>query len=424
MRRAASGRERKLFYDWNQRRGAPLPAGPKVELDDETLRDGLQSPSVVTPPASQKIELLHRMSALGIDAADIGYPGAGHDVLEDVVALATEIRQERLPISANCAGRTTPADIYPIAGAQERSGLPIEAAIFLGSSPIRQYAEHWDIDFLVRTTDEAVRLARSLGLEVMYVTEDTTRAHPAHLQRLYRVAIEAGAKRICLSDTVGHATPWGVDSLVRYVKRLVAETGEDVKLDWHGHRDRGLDVANAISALAAGADRVHGCALGIGERVGNAPMDLLLVNLKLLGWIDRDLTGLPAYCAAVSRATGIPIPANYPVIGKDAFETSTGVHAAAILKAIDRGDTWLANRVYSGVPADEFGRSQVISVGPMSGKANVAGWLTAHGLRVDTETVDRVFARAKTSDRVLRDGEIYEVLVEILAARALATSRA
>ena len=427
MRRAAAktnGRERKLFYDWNCRRGAPSPDERKIELDDETLRDGLQSPSVVTPTIGQKIELLHRMTALGIDSVDIGYPGAGSDVLADVVALATEIRDARLTISANCAGRTAAADIYPIAGAQERSGLPIEAAVFLGSSPIRQYTEHWDIDFLLSTTEQAVTLARSLGLEVMYVTEDTTRAHPAHLRRLYQTAIEAGAKRICVADTVGHATPWGVERLVRFIKGVVTETGEDVKIDWHGHRDRGLDIANSIAALAAGADRLHGCALGIGERVGNTPMDLLLVNLKLLGWIDRDLTGLPAYCATASRATGIPIPANYPVIGKDAFETSTGVHAAAILKAIDRGDTWLANRVYSGVPADEFGRSQVISVGPMSGKANVAGWLTAHGLAADTETVDRVFARAKTSDRVLNDGEIYELLVEILSARAPANAQA
>ena len=406
--RAASERERRLLYDWNQRRGAPVPAAQAIELDDETLRDGLQSPSAATPPIGQKIELLHAMVALGIDAVDLGYPGAGSDVLADVVALASEIRQERLPIAA----------------AQERSGQPIEAAVFLGSSPIRQYTEHWDIDFLARTTDQAVTLARSLGLEVNYVTEDTTRAQPGHLRRLYTTAIEAGARRICLADTVGHATPWGVGRLVRYVKRVVADTGEDVRIDWHGHRDRGLDIPNAIAALAAGADRVHACALGIGERVGNTPMDLLLVNLKLLGWIDRDLTGLPAYCATASHATGIPIPANYPVVGKDAFETSTGVHAAAILKAINRGDTWLANRVYSGVPADEFGRSQVISVGPMSGRANVAGWLAAHGLRDDPETVDRVFDKAKAANRVLADGEIFELLVEILAARSPVSVRA
>lgn len=423
MQRARSGRELRLFYDWNERRGAPSLPGPRVELNDETLRDGLQSPSVVKPTAGQKIELLHRMAALGIDAADIGYPAAGDDVLADVVALASEIGRERLPISANCAGRTVAPDIRPMADAQERSGVPIEAAIFLGSSPIRQYSEDWDIDFLLRTTEQAVTLARGLGLEVMYVTEDTTRAHPAHLRRLYTTAIEAGAKRICLADTVGHATPWGVHCLVRYVKRLVAGTGENVKIDWHGHRDRGLDIPNAIAALAAGADRVHGCALGIGERVGNTPMDILLVNLKLLGWIDRDLKGLPAYCQTASEATGIPIPPNYPVVGKDAFETSTGVHAAAILKAAKRGDAWLANRVYSGVPADEFGRGQVISVGPMSGMANVAGWLTAHGLQVDSETMDRVFARAKASDRVLRDAEIYEILVEVLAARTLASTR-
>lgn len=422
MQRAESWREQSLFYDWNARQGAPVLARPAVELDDETLRDGLQSPSVVRPPVGKKIELLHRMAALGIDAADIGYPGAGTDMLQDVVALASEIGSARLQISANCAGRTAAPDIYPMATAQQRSGVPIEAAIFLGSSPVRQYTEEWDIDFLLKTTEQAVTLARSLDLEVMYVTEDTTRAHPADLRRLYTTAIEAGAKRICLADTVGHAAPWGVHNLVRYVNRVVAETGEDIKIDWHGHRDRGLDIPNAMAALAAGVDRVHGCALGIGERVGNTPMDILLVNLKLLGWIDRDLKELPAYCQTASEATGIPIPPNYPVVGKDAFETSTGVHAAAILKAIKRGDMWLANRVYSGVPADEFGREQVISVGPMSGKANVAGWLTAHGLQVDAKTVDQVFAKAKRSDRVLRDEEIYEILVEILAARTLVST--
>lgn len=424
MQRVHSKREQRLFYDWNQRSKPAALSGHQAELNDETLRDGLQSPSVVKPSAEQKVELLHRMVALGINSADIGYPAAGDNVLEDVVALASEIGREHLPIAANCAGRTAAPDIRPIAEAQERSGVPIEAAIFLGSSPIRQYSEEWDMDFLLTTTEQAVTLARDLGLEVMYVTEDTTRAHPDHLRRLYTTAIEAGAKRICLSDTVGHATPWGVQRLVRHVKRVVDATGEDVKIDWHGHRDRGLDISNAIAALAAGVDRVHGCALGIGERVGNTPMDLLLVNLKLLGWIDRDLTGLPAYCRIASEATGIPIPPNYPVVGKDAFETSTGVHAAAILKAIKRGDAWLANRVYSGVPADEFGLGQVISVGPMSGRANVVGWLAAHGLQVDSETMDRVFAKAKTSDRVLRDEEIYEILVGVLAARALASAGA
>lgn len=395
------------IHDWNVGPGAPKKPPYPVELNDETLRDGLQSPSVRHPTVEEKKEILHRMADLGIHRADIGYPGSSARALADVVALAREIDQAKLPIRPNCAGRTAEPDIVAIAEAQQRSGVAIEAALFLGSSPIRQYVEGWDLDFLLRTTEQAVRRARSLGLEVMYVTEDTTRARPAHLRALYRAAVEAGAGRVCLADTVGHATPWGVRRLVRFIRR---ELGPEVKVDWHGHRDRGLDLINSLAALEAGANCVHACGLGVGERVGNTPMDLLLVNLKLLGWIQQDLRKLPEYCEAVSRAVRIPIPCNYPVVGKDAFETSTGVHAAAIAKAFRKGDHWLANRVYSGVPADEVGREQVITVGPMSGQANVAFWLERHGLPVMEEAVDRVLAAAKVADRVLTDDEILAAL--------------
>ncbi len=399
-----------LLYDWNVLGGETPDPPRRIELDDETLRDGLQSPSVRCPTTDEKIEMLYRMVDLGIQAADIGYAGAGEQTFLDVVALAREIGEQNLPIEANCAGRTHASDIDPIAEAQQRTGVAIEAAVFLGSSPIRRYAEGWDFDFLLETTDRAVRYARSLGLEVMYVTEDTTRAHPDDLRRLYTTAIEAGARRICFSDTVGHATPWGVSALIRFGRQIVAETGEDVKIDFHGHRDRGLSVPNSLAALAAGADRTHGCALGIGERCGNTPMDILLVNLKLLGWWERDLAALPDYCDTASRITDTPIPVNYPAIGKDAFETSTGVHAAAVLKALRKGDSWLANRVYSGVPADMIGRSQVITVGPMSGRANAEAWLMQHGLAIDPETVQRILDAAKSSDRVLTEAEMESLL--------------
>ena len=408
---------RRWIYDWNCGRGAPRAARP-FELNDETLRDGLQSPSVLHPPVETKCEILHLMAELGIESANIGYPGASPRALDDVVTLAREVSHARLPLRLNCAGRTTEADILPIAKAQDRAGVPIDAAVFIGSSPIRQYAEGWDLDFLLRTTEQAVTLARRLGLEVMYVTEDTTRARPGHLRRLYCAAIEAGARRICLADTVGHATPWGVRRLVRFMRRAVAAAGEDVKIDWHGHRDRGLDLLNSLAAIEAGVDRVHACALGIGERVGNTAMDLLLVNLKLLGWRDGDLSALPRYCSTVAQAVGIPIPPNYPVLGKDAFETSTGVHAAAILKAFRKGHHWLANRIYSGVPAEEVGRQQVISIGPMSGQANVIFWLRQRQLDPTPALVEAILDAAKASNRVLRDEEI-SALIFAHARRAV-----
>jgi isopropylmalate/homocitrate/citramalate synthase len=398
-----------LIYDWN-RAGADLATGRRVAFDDETLRDGLQSPSVTDPPIDKKIELLHLMDALGIDTADIGLPGAGPRAVADVERLAKEIADCKLDITPNCASRTVIADIQPIVDISQKVGIPIEACTFIGSSFIRQYAENWHLEMMLTATEEAVKFAASYGLPVMYVTEDTTRAHPDTIRALYKTAIEAGAKRVCVCDTVGHATPEGAAALIRFIKSIIEESGEDVKVDWHGHQDRGLGVINSIAAFEAGADRLHGSALGVGERVGNAPMDQLLVNLQLMGYIDRDLSKLSKYCEVASEATGIPIPINYPVFGRDAFRTATGVHAAAVIKAFRKGDEWLADAVYSGVPAKLFGREQLIEIGPMSGKSNVIFWLERKGIEPTEERVERVFNHAKQRNATLTDEEILKLV--------------
>jgi 2-isopropylmalate synthase len=403
---------KELIYDWNATEQVGEGVTPTtVMLDDETLRDGLQSPSVIDPPIENKKKILHLMDALGIDTADVGLPGAGPRAEADVELLCREIAESKLAIQANCAARTVIRDIEPIVRISERTGIPIEACLFIGSSPIRQYAEGWDEDFLVTQSAEAIRYAVSAGLPVMYVTEDTSRARPETVRRLYGEAVRLGVKRVCVTDTVGHATPNGAMALIRFVREVLDEAGgQDVGIDWHGHRDRGMGLANCIAAYRAGATRVHGCGLGIGERCGNAEMDLLLVNLKLLGWIDRDLTKLADYCRAVSDATGVPIMKNYPVVGSDAFETATGVHAAAVIKAYRKGDAWLADRIYSGVAAGEFGFKQKIRIGPMSGRSNVSYWLEERGIEPTEERVDRIFDAAKQSDRLLEDPEIFQLL--------------
>jgi len=402
--------ETDLIYDWN-RAGGPdlLPARGRVELDDETLRDGLQSPSVVSPGIEDKLRILHMIVDLGVESADLGLPGAGPHVVHDVERLAREIVEQRLPLAPNCAARTVRADIQPVIDIAERVGLPIEVACFIGSSPIRQYAESWDVERMLRLSEDAVAFAVGHGMPVMFVTEDTTRANPEDLRRLYTVAVEAGARRVCVADTVGHATPQGVANLIRFVRQVVDATGEEVQVDWHGHRDRGLAVMNALAAAAAGADRLHGTALGIGERVGNCAIDLLLINMQLLGWIDRDLRRLREYCAFVAEKTGVPLPDNYPVMGRDAFRTGTGVHAAAIIKARTRGDDWLADRVYSSVPASLVGSHQVIEVGPMSGESNVIYWLKERGIEPAPELVREIFQRAKGAPKILEEEEILEI---------------
>jgi 2-isopropylmalate synthase len=401
-----------LIYDWNQALPSNLLPHAGALLNDETLRDGLQSPSVRDPSIEQKIEILHLMEDLGINALNLGLPGAGARAVQHVEALAREIAGERMKIRPNCAARTLENDIRPIAEIVQRTGLPIEAATFIGSSPIRRFTENWTEDFLLQTTEKAVRYAISLGLEVMYVTEDTTRCDPAMVKRLYSAAIGCGARALVVCDTSGHATPMGAYALTKFViEEVIRPSGEKIRLDWHGHCDRGFAIANSMAALAAGADCVHACALGTGERVGNTQMDQMLVNLKLMGvapWDQQDLTKLKDYCDAVSRATGVAIPPNYPVVGGDAFRTATGVHAAAVIKAIKKNDVELANTVYSGVPSHLFGLEQVIDIGPMSGKSNVLFWLERRGIPASDDVVERIYTLAKSSDHTLTEAEINE----------------
>ncbi len=407
-----------LIYDWNVAvEQAPRPGGKRIEFDDETLRDGLQSPSVTDPSLEEKIRILHYMDAIGIDNADIGLPGAGPHVQKTVEALAREIVEKKLKVYPSAAGRTHEHDIRPIIDISQRVGIAIEADLFIGSSPIRQFTEEWDLDWIIEQSAKAVRFAVSNGIPVMYVTEDTTRAKPEDVEKLYVAAIEAGASRICIADTVGHATPWGVRNVVHFVRKIADRENPNVKVDWHGHQDRGLGVINSIAAIEAGADRVHGSAGGIGERVGNTPIDLLMVNLKLMGWIDNDLSSLGEYVRFVSKAVHVPLPDQYPVFGKDAFRTGTGVHAAAIIKARKKGSEWLADRVYSGVPAGMFGLQQIIEVGPMCGLSNVVYWLAAHGYPQEEPLAKEIFQLAKSTNRVLTDEELHSCAMRWQEAR-------
>jgi len=400
-----------LIYDWNHHEvGPPPPREKPLELDDETLRDGLQSPSILDPSIEDKLKVLRYMEELQIDACDIGLPGASPRAYQTCLRISQEIGKAKMRIRPNCAVRTSRADVDPLIRISQEVGYPVEAAMFIGSSPIRFYTEGWTIDKVRGMTEDAVSYATKNEIPVMYVTEDTTRTDPESIRILFQTAIAAGAYRICIADTVGHITPQGTRALVRFIKEVVAETGTPTKIDWHGHSDRGLAIANALVAVEEGVDRVHATALGIGERCGNTQMDQLLVNLKLEGFIERDLHCLPDYCAAVSRATGQPIPDNYPAFGRDAFRTSTGVHAAAIIKAKNRGEDWLADAVYSGVPAALVGREQEIEIGFMSGASNVIYYLQQRQIEPETALVKRILQIAKERLAILNDDDVTEII--------------
>jgi 2-isopropylmalate synthase len=403
-----------LIFDWNEvnRKGRILPKN--ATFFDETLRDGLQNPSVVDPGIEEKLKILHLMEDLGIHVADVGLPGSSKRAFEDVLRLCKEVVDCKMKIGIACAGRTVVGDITPMIELSQRAGLPIEVYAFIGSSPIRQFVESWDVELIAKRSTEAIDVAVKAGLSVAYVTEDTTRSRPEVLTTLFRAAIDHGASRLCLSDTVGHATPDGVRNLIQFTKNVVAGTGANVGIDWHGHNDRGLALENAIWAFEYGADRVHATGLGIGERVGNAQMELLLLNLKLLGQLDgQDLTKLLEYCQTIARAVSWDIPISYPLVGRDAFRTATGVHASAVIKAMAKGDTWLADRIYSGVPAGMIGRAQEICIGFMSGASNVNFWLGQREIPADETLVMEILKQAKAQDRIMTDDEVLAVVKRV-----------
>jgi 2-isopropylmalate synthase len=400
-----------LIFDWNEvgRKGRIIPKN--ISFFDETLRDGLQNPSVDDPTIDHKLRLLHLMDGIGIHVADIGLPGSSQRAFDDVLRMCKEISDNKLSVKVACAGRTVVGDITPMIEISQKAGMPVEIYTFIGSSPIRQLTEGWDLDLIVKRSAEAIDVGVKAGLPVCYVTEDTTRSRPDVLSTLFKMAIDHGVSRICLCDTVGHATPDGVHNLISFTKSAIIGAGAKVGIDWHGHNDRGLALENALWALEYGADRVHGTALGIGERVGNAQMELILLNLKLLGLLEeQDLSRLLEYCETAAEAVGWDIPINYPLVGRDAFRTATGVHAAAIIKAQNKNDPWLADRVYSGVPAGMFGREQEICIGYMSGASNVNYWLRKHQIEATPALVDAILAKAKGEKHILSDEEIRAVV--------------
>jgi 2-isopropylmalate synthase len=407
--------EHELIYDWNSvEKVASLSPRRRIQFLDETLRDGIQSPSVVDPTIDDKLRLVELANDLGIDTMDIGLPGAGRRAVEDVTVIAEHIKSAKLRVKASCAARTHQADIQAIIDISQKVGLEIEVLCFIGSSPIRQYAEDWDLARMLKLSADAIDLGRRYNLPVAYVTEDTTRSRPDMLTKLFTNAVEHGAQRLIVCDTVGHATPDGIRNLLKFTRNILDGMGRrDVGIDWHGHNDRGFGVVNSIFAIEYGADRIHGTALGIGERVGNAALDQILLNLKLLGELpDHDLSKLVLWCKTAAQATRMHIHPQYPLVGEDAFRTATGVHAAAIIKAEKKGDAWLADRIYSGVPAGMFGKEQHIEIGHYSGASNVHYWLEKRGIPATPDLVETVLAAAKRGNRVLSDDEIRTIIRE------------
>jgi 2-isopropylmalate synthase len=411
-------KESELIYDWNSvdyeisRDSTKHPHG--IWFDDETLRDGLQSPSARNPKIEQKLELIDYMEKLGIQKVDLGLPGAGPSHIGHIDSMLKHMTENSYDLRPGCAVRTLVSDIEPLVDLQAKFERQIQASAFLGTSPIRQYTEGWNMEKILSTAEKAVTFAVDNDIPVMFVTEDTTRSKPSEIKQVYSRAIELGADRICICDTCGHVTPNGVKKLLSFIQEeVIPDSGvkrRDIEVNWHGHQDRGLGVANNLAAVESGADVIHGTALGVGERAGNAPLDQTLVNLSLMGVINNDLKSLNNYIKKAHEYIEVDLPKNYPVFGKDAFETGTGVHASAVVKAMKKGDHWLADRIYSGVPAQEYGLEQKIRIGHMSGRSNIIWWLNKNEYKITDELLQYLFDIAKSQTRLMEDEEVHSAI--------------
>jgi len=399
-----------IWFTWNAPRSTVAPAGI---FFDETLRDGLQAANIPIPTLEQKLRIVEHMARCGIRCADLGFPGSSAHARHECTELARHIVASGHPIVPGYAGRTHPADIAAISAVAQDAGTAVDAYLFIGVSPIRQYVEDWSLArILGNIRDSAAACARD-GIEFVLVLEDTVRCTPDVLRQVYDTAVDVGVRRVTLCDTVGAATPDGTRALIRFSAAHFAGRGHPVGLEWHGHNDRGLALANSLTALEAGCVRVHGTILGVGERAGNASLDQLLLNSHLYAHGTHDLMAVREYCEYAAGVLDVDVPENYPAMGRDVFKTSAGVHATAILKAHEKGDAAVKDSVYSAVPASLLGRQQEVLIDSSSGANNVRYWLTTNGFAHDTEVIRKVLETAKADRNPLDDERIRSIIAGV-----------
>ncbi|MCC7051686.1 MAG: hypothetical protein IT355_00375 [Gemmatimonadaceae bacterium] len=407
------------LYDWN----TPSLRRSVIDVADSTLSDGPQSPSVVDPGQREKRRLLSLMADLGLRTASLGTPGSGPRQYADTLDLARELMRAQWPIDASCGARATVKDVATGLDVRERSGLDLEIAIGLPVSPIRLEAEGINVERLHEVAETSIGFAVCAGARAVAVLEDASRTPPELLAVIIRHALSLGVSAIRICDSVGHATPEGTRTLVRFAMDQVrSRGGRQVRVEWHGQDDRGLALANALAAVDAGVHRVLASALGLGERCGTVSMEQLLVNLRLAGRWPHTLGSLAEYCDSAAVSFGMAIPASSPVVGRDAFRTGAGARATALVKALRAGDRALADNVVSGVPASLIGAENRIDVSPVSGLSNVRWWLSQHGYDAgDLVLMRELLLAVKQTQRAATDEELCELADGLLAARAART---
>jgi len=405
----------------------------RVKIVSECLRDGLHGVEQY-PSVKEMLKYVDVSSGLGIDTMTIGiYPGKENKKIDTAIKKLLKEMGNRYPKIAPIVLSLATEESLEWMAECKQINRKLQAIIFMGTAPSRLLVEEWSQDFVLEKLGWAVKEAvDKYGVDVIGATEHTTQTSPDFLRKIIEVQVKNGAKYFCIADTIGIARPRGTFRIVRFVKEVLRELGkEKVMVDWHGHRDMGNDVANTLVAIAAGADRVHVVARGIGERAGNTQMEAVLINLTaILGeaglknpWqMEKLLELLSIYSDLVE----IKSPSHGPLAGRS-HTTSLGIHTAAMLKAEklalrahQLGEKLLADklklmnrRIYTAVDPQSVGGKHCISVGPWSGKSTVRLAHLALGgkpRQLSDETIAHVLLTAKKFGRELGKKELQKLL--------------
>ncbi|MDE7432358.1 MAG: LeuA family protein [Lachnospiraceae bacterium] len=396
----------KYIYEWND----DCFFDRRIKVHDETLREGIQNLGTDIT-LKEKKAYIDSISRLPVASICLGYPASSKKIYDEIDLLIPYIQAKKSNISISCAARTTIGDIEPIARLSQKYGCNIKVNAFIGTSQIRQYIEQWDIRHICSLVREAVNYANLNGIETCIITEDSTRTSPEILKTVYLTAIESGCKNICFCDTVGYADCTGIKKLFKFVHKEIIKNNDQILIEWHGHNDRGMALENALIAALIGANMIHTTSFGIGERCGNTPLELFLLNLAVMGDIrmSDSLKMITDHCRKISELFNWQIPNNYPVWGENSFSTVSGIHAAAIYKALDMEGN-LGEKVYSFIEPSILGRHQEIKINYMSGKSNILYWMKKNMIKPDDKLVEDILKKAKTSTTPLSDETIWAII--------------
>ena len=391
-----------ILFTWNER---PRGIRPQIEIEDDTLRDGLQASFIRKPTIDEKAELIRLSAGIGARHVVLAFPASSPAEFADSQRLLSVIKDHDVPMTPWFLGRAVTEDMEPILRLRDSYGGNVGAAFFIGTSPIRRHVEKWDFGGILERIATTMDYLRRAGLPCSFSVEDASRTPPDEIEQMVELAVRYSAYSIAVCDTVGESTPHGVRLLIGFIKSIISKHSSDLKILWHGHNDRGLALANSIAAIEAGADIIGGAFLGIGERTGNTALEQVIMYLHQTRTGTFDLKGLIPYARKLAAATEFQIPVNAPVVGPQAFATCTGTHAAAVLKAAELG-TDFEDYVFSSIPASELGAMQDIGVGPTSGMANARYVLERGNMPSSAELAAELLAYAKRQRRPLQQDDI------------------